>query len=46
MNFIATVWEEIIYLYNDTVNYLFLFQYNNWSTQASVWMPSNIFQLL
>ena len=41
LNFIATVWEEII---ND--NHLFSFQYNGWSTQTSVWIPSNIFQLL
>ena len=44
LNFIATVWEEIIYWYND--NHLFSFQYSSWSTQASVWIPSNIFQLL
>ena len=31
--------------YNDSHN-MFSFQYNSWSTQASVWMPGNIFQLI
>ena len=44
LNFIATVWKEIIYWYND--NHLFSFHYNSWSTQASVRIPSNIFRLL